>query len=69
MSSKFFIISIRWIAYESVNAKIIREIKAPPYELYDDLEYQVEYNRETWDVWLKVLTIFYALLLISNFSF
>ena len=38
-------------------------------ELYDDLEYQVEYNRETWDVWLKVLTIFYALLSISNFSF
>ena len=26
-------------------------------ELYDDLEYQVEYNRETWDVWLKVHTV------------
>ena len=23
-------------------------------ELYEDLQYQVEYNRESWDVWLKV---------------
>ena len=23
-------------------------------EVYDDIQYQVEYNRETWDIWLKV---------------
>lgn len=23
-------------------------------EIYDDIQYQVEYNRETWDIWLKV---------------
>ena len=23
-------------------------------EVYGDIQYQVEYNRETWDIWLKV---------------
>ena len=23
-------------------------------EIYGDIQYQVEYNRETWDIWLKV---------------
>jgi hypothetical protein len=23
-------------------------------QLYEDIQYQVEYNRETWDIWLKV---------------
>ena len=25
-------------------------------EVYGDIQYQVEYNRETWDIWLKVCT-------------
>ena len=24
-------------------------------EVYGDIQYQVEYNRETWDIWLKVI--------------
>ena len=26
-------------------------------EIYGDIQYQVEYNRETWDIWLKVRII------------
>ncbi len=29
-------------------------------ELYESIQYQVEYNRETWDIWLKVSCRGYA---------
>ena len=42
------------ISEESGTVTLTWQSNPQDQEIYGDIQYQVEYNRETWDIWLKV---------------